>query len=78
MRPIVERQLKAEGDPGAAIYELMVGHRYSVFEVRDAVDLLTGELYRSADRLREIPHSPSPEPLATFALGNQQPQEVLG
>ena len=38
LRPIVERQLKAEGDLCAAIYELMVGHRYSVFEVRDAVD----------------------------------------
>jgi hypothetical protein len=74
----VERQLRAEGDLCAAIYELMVGHRYSVFEVRDAVDLLTGELYGSADRLRRMANrTPSLDHLAALAFGNR-PQELLG
>lgn len=78
LRPVVERFLKAEGDLNAAIHELIVGHRQSLFEVWDAVNLLTGELSRSASRRRGIPRSPSPEGRATSALGNRQPQKVFG
>lgn len=57
LQPIVGRQLK--GDLCAAMCELMVGHRYSVSEVRDAVDLLTGELSRRSPCQGADPEWPS-------------------
>lgn len=69
MRTVVEQQLQAEGDLCGAIFELMVGHRYSVFDVRDAVDMLTGQLHIDAPRLRASAQSkPEPSRLADFAF----------
>lgn len=68
MRAVVEEQLHAEGELCRAIYELMVDHRYSVYNVRDAVDLLSGQLHRRAQSLSELQMQPELGRLADFAF----------
>jgi len=76
MRQIVERQIEAEATLCGAIFRLMIDHRYSVYEVRDAVDLLTGELYKGASRLRTSPR-PTPEALAGVAFGGLDSSSLI-
>lgn len=68
MRQVVERQIEAEGQLCGAIFRLMVDHRYSLYDVRDAVDLLTGELRRSVERIR-LGERPESRQLAHLAFG---------
>jgi hypothetical protein len=68
MRQVVERQIEAKGQLCGAIFRLMVDHRYSLYDVRDAVDLLTGELHRSVERLRLV-ERPEPRQLTHLAFG---------
>jgi len=68
MQAVVDDQLHAEGELCRSIYELMVGHRYSVYNIRDAVDLLSGQLHRRAQLLSESQTKPEPGQLADFAF----------
>lgn len=66
MSPLVEVQLLAEGELCHAIYRLIIGHRFSAYEVRDVVDTLSGLFYKNPRRWRSA--SPSPNQLADFAF----------
>lgn len=66
MSPLVEEQIQAEGELCHAIYRLIIGHRFSAYEVRDVVDTLSGQFYRNPRRWRAA--NPSPQELADYAF----------
>ena len=66
MSPLVEEQMLAEGELCHALYRLIIGHRFSAYEVRDVVDMLSGQFYRNPRTWRAA--DPSPEELADFAF----------
>lgn len=66
MSPLVEEQLLAEGELCHAIYRLIIGHRFSAYELRDVVDTLSGQFYRNPRSWRSA--NPSPVQLADFAF----------
>ena len=58
MSPLMEEQQLAEGELCHAIYRLIIGHRFSAYEVRDVVDTLSGQFYRNPGRWRSANPSP--------------------
>ncbi len=66
MRPLVEEQIRAERELRHAIYRLIIGHRFSAYEVRDVVDTLSGQFYQNPRRWRAA--NPTPKQLADYAF----------
>lgn len=75
MSPFVEDQMQAEGELCHAIYRLIIGHRFSAYEVRDAVDKLSGQFYRNPRGWRSA--NPTPGELADYAFRGASIASVL-